>query len=396
MGGDGTARLSLLAASCWLAICNASSPEVRSVRVPTANGGDIPFRHVSLETAPVRGLVNRIVQDDQGFLWFGTNHGLLRYDGYEFRAFVHDAEDPNSISAVNVMALSKDRRGNLWIGSTDSVDRYDPASGIFKHFPIGSGSGCGPTGAVRDISEDRGGTIWLATDNGLKRLDPSTSKLDCYKHRDDDDSSIASNFVKTVVQSRDGTLWVATTPGLETVDPHTGKTGRRVTLRGPSGALLNLDGNKISVLEDHAGVLWISIPGQQECGSHEKSNAYVSSHPVLLQVTNSDVHWSWRPALTARLPSRQHAPSCFLRTGTSGALFGETACETQEGQPTRLGRQRWLHLGDIKVTGQPSATASRRCRCHPPREDRLTTAELEELAPLRKENRILQEEREIS
>ena len=259
-------RLSLLGAGCWLAICNASSPQVRSVRVPTVNGGDIPFRHVSLETAPVRGLINRIVQDDQGFLWFGTNHGLLRYDGYEFRAFVHDAEDPNSISAVNVMALSKDRRGNLWIGSADSVDRYDPASGIFKHFPTGGGNGCGPTGAVRDITEDRGGTIWLAADNGLRRLDPSTSKLNCYQHRQDDDSSVASNLVKTVVESRDGTLWVATTLGLETFDPRTGKTSRRVALRGPSGALLNLDGNKISLLEDHAGVLWISIPGQQECG----------------------------------------------------------------------------------------------------------------------------------
>jgi len=66
-----TVRLSVLAAGCWLAICNASSAQVRSVRVPIVNGGDIPFTHISLEKAPALGIVNRIVQDDQGFLWFG-------------------------------------------------------------------------------------------------------------------------------------------------------------------------------------------------------------------------------------------------------------------------------------------------------------------------------------
>jgi ligand-binding sensor domain-containing protein len=73
-------------------------------------------------------------------------------------------------------------------------------------------------------------------------------------------------FCQDCASIRDGTLWVATTLGLEAFDPRTGKTSRRVTLRGPSGASLALDGNKVSIIEDHAGVLWISIPGQQECG----------------------------------------------------------------------------------------------------------------------------------
>src|SRR6266849_9448702 len=261
-----TVRLSLLAAACWLAICNASSPQVRSVRVPIVNGGDIPFTHVSLEKAPALGIVNRIVQDDQGFLWFGFYHGLLRYDGYQFRAFLQEPEDPNSISGVNIRALFKDHTGNLWIGSSQSLDQYDPVKGVFRRFPMGASNACGPIGRVRDITEDRKGMIWLATDDGLKRLDPSTSKLNCYQHRQDDISSIASDFVKTVLESRDGTLWVAPPLGLETFDPRTGKTSRRVTLRGPSGVRLSLDGNKVSVLEDHAGVLWIPIPGHQECG----------------------------------------------------------------------------------------------------------------------------------
>ena len=258
-------RLSLLAAG-WLAICNASSPQVRSVRVPIVSGGDIPFMHISLEKAPALGIVNRIVQDDQGFLWFGFYNGLMRYDGYQFRAFLHAPEDPDNTSGVIVRALYKDHTGNLWIGSTNVLDRYDPASGIVKHFLTDAGNPCGPLSTVRDITEDRAGAIWLATDNGFNRLDPLTSKLSCYQHRQDDDSSIASNFVRTLLESRDGTLWVGTALGLEALDPRTGKASRRVTLRGPSGAPVSLDGNKVSLVEDHSGILWISIPGKQECG----------------------------------------------------------------------------------------------------------------------------------
>src|SRR6266436_6009207 len=104
--GD-TVRRGLLAAGCWLAICNASSPQVRSVRMPIVNGGDIAFTHISLEKAPALGIVNRMVQDDQGFLWFGFYHGLLRYDGYQFRAFLHEPEDPDSVSGINIRALFK-------------------------------------------------------------------------------------------------------------------------------------------------------------------------------------------------------------------------------------------------------------------------------------------------
>jgi signal transduction histidine kinase/ligand-binding sensor domain-containing protein len=260
-----TVRLALLTAAC-LTICDASSPQARSVRLPAVNGGNIPFTHISLEKAPALGIVNRIVQDNQGFVWFGFYHGLMRYDGYQFREFVQGPEDPNSISGANIRALFKDHTGKLWIGSSQSLDQYDPVKGSFRRFPTSSGNACGTIGIVRDITEDRNGTIWVATDDGLRRLDPSTSKLTCYQHRQDDVSSIASDFVKAVLESRDGTLWVATSLGLETFDERTGKTSRRVTLRGPSGRPLSLDGNRVSLFEDHAGVLWISIPGRQECG----------------------------------------------------------------------------------------------------------------------------------
>ncbi len=259
-----TTRVALMAIGCWSVICAGAQP-LRSLRVPMADGADIRFSHFSLETALVPGAIVRILQDDQGFLWFGTTHGLVRYDGYQFRVFVHDPANPNSLSGVNVAALIKDRAGNLWIGSEQQLDRYSPASGNFAHFLSDSGKAC-ESGVVRDITQDREGLIWLATDDGLKRLDPTTSQINCYQHRHYDDLSIGSNLVKSMLESQDGTFWVATIEGLDRFDRRTGEVTRRVTLRGPSGALLKLDGNKISLIEDHAGILWITIPGNQGCG----------------------------------------------------------------------------------------------------------------------------------
>src|SRR5262249_10350356 len=81
-----------------------------------------------------------------------------------------------------------------------------------------------------------------------------------------DDLSIGSNLVKSMIESKDGTFWVATIDGLDRFDRRTRRVTRRVTLRGPSGKLLKLDGNKISLIEDHAGILWITIPVNQEFG----------------------------------------------------------------------------------------------------------------------------------
>ena len=150
-----------LAAICCPAY-GANPQAARLVRVPVVDGADIHFVPVSLERATVRGIINRIVQDDRGFLWFGTNHGLLRYDGYQFRAFVPDSDDPNSIRGTSILALTKDRLGRLWVGSDQQVDKYDPITGVFQHILPDAANVCGPAGIVRDIAQDRQGIVWVA------------------------------------------------------------------------------------------------------------------------------------------------------------------------------------------------------------------------------------------
>ncbi len=78
-------------------------------------------------------IVDALLGDSNGFLWLGTINGLARYDGYEFKRFVHDPSDSSSINVSLISALFEDSRGNIWIGSNGAVDVYDPRTRSFQH-----------------------------------------------------------------------------------------------------------------------------------------------------------------------------------------------------------------------------------------------------------------------
>jgi ligand-binding sensor domain-containing protein len=80
------------------------------------DGKDIHFSRISTEDGLSQKRVSQIVQDDQGFIWFGSQYGLNRYDGYKFKVFKHEPGQTNSLSGMLISSLFKDRSGSLWIG----------------------------------------------------------------------------------------------------------------------------------------------------------------------------------------------------------------------------------------------------------------------------------------
>ena len=168
-------------ASLFHAPRSAASPAVHSViKLPIVEGRDLRFAHVSFGEGQSHGRISSIIEDDQGFLWFGTNSGLQRYDGYSLRAFRHDPANPKSLSGSYINALFKDRSGKLWVASDEYLERYDPATESFTRDPSLAG---GIEGWVWQISQDSEGMLWLATHAGLARLEPATWQTTRYKHR---------------------------------------------------------------------------------------------------------------------------------------------------------------------------------------------------------------------
>jgi ligand-binding sensor domain-containing protein len=192
-----------------------------SVRLPIVDGNGVRFTRLSVSEGLSQTRVAQIIQDDRGFMWFGTQYGLNRYDGYKFRAFVHDLQRPASIGCAFIHALFKDRSGMLWVGCDQSLDKFDPSTEEFTHYRIGSGESSIPLG-VFHISEDRGGMLWLATGAGLFRFDPRTGTTRPFRHDPNDSFSLDSNYIEWSGEDKSGTFWVGTDKGLDAFDRQTG------------------------------------------------------------------------------------------------------------------------------------------------------------------------------
>jgi PAS domain S-box-containing protein len=223
--------------------------EIAPVRLPVIEGKDIRFTRYSVEQGLSESRVEHVLQDHQGFMWFGTFNGLNRYDGYRFQSYKPEANNPNSIAGVYITALFQDRSGALWIGVDQELDRFDPVKQTFTHFHSNPNDPASLAGDVEHITQDRDGMLWIATRNGLDRLDPGSERFTLYRHDPSDPDSLATNDVRFVLEDRHGTLWVATAAGPDAFDRQTGKVTRHYPIsRYPA---LN------RMLEDRSGTLWL-------------------------------------------------------------------------------------------------------------------------------------------
>jgi signal transduction histidine kinase/ligand-binding sensor domain-containing protein len=228
-----------------------ASATTRPIRMPVVPGNDISFKQLE----NVRGLsqtrVLQIVQDDQGFMWFGTQYGLDRYDGYKFRVFTPVPGRVNSLSGAYIYSLFKDHAGLLWIGCDQSLERFDPATEKFTHYRIESDAPSRVPLTVVHISQDRTGTLWLATGGGLYGFDPGTGQITHhYIHDPHNPSSLSSNDLRSTGEDRSGRFWVMGRSNLEEFDRKTGKVTLRASL--PESGL-----DSGSFYEDHLGIFWI-------------------------------------------------------------------------------------------------------------------------------------------
>jgi streptogramin lyase len=164
--------------------------DTETIRLSVVEGKDIRFARISSSQGLSQVRVSDIVQDDQGFIWFGTWNGLNRYDGYNFKVFKHDPERPESLGGVYIYSLFKDRAGTIWVGTDQSLDRFDPLTEKFSHYHFDVPDSSGLPTTVNQISQDSSGMLWLSTRKGLFRLDPVTGKTKHFYHDPGDPSSL--------------------------------------------------------------------------------------------------------------------------------------------------------------------------------------------------------------
>ncbi len=183
--------------------------------------------------------IQALIEGRDGSLWIGTSGGLLRFHSGRFTAYTAQ----EGLSHNSITALCEDRQGNLWIGTFGGgLNRFKDG-----HFTVYTTK----DGLVNDfiwaLREDHEGNLWIGTNGGLARL--RDGRFTAYSQKD----GLAHDFVWSIYEGRDRSLWVGTTGGLMRL-----RDGRFTTYTKKDG--LSHEVVK-AVFEDKAGTLWIGTDG---------------------------------------------------------------------------------------------------------------------------------------
>lgn len=166
-------RYSFIAVSLIILLLNTSS--VFGKRNPY-------FIRLGVEDGLAQNTVYCILQDNRGFMWFGTKDGLSRYDGYRFKNYRNDKRDPNSIGNNCIRSLFQDFEGKIWIGTDVGAYIYHPDKDSFEYFDVETKDGIRIEKEVNDIKQDQNGVYWFAVDwQGVFSYNPARGELIFHK-----------------------------------------------------------------------------------------------------------------------------------------------------------------------------------------------------------------------
>ncbi len=217
---------------------------------------DLDFDHLSLQEGLSQSSVYCILQDRRGFMWFGTQDGLNRYDGHEVLVHKKDPVDSSTLSDNWVKDLKQDHSGTIWVATNKGLNAFDIAKQEFRHYlhtPRLENSISGDN--LNTILVDQSQMIWIGGQQGLDVLNPLTGKIKHYTSQDSAGDTLANRQVNCLIQDQAGFVWVGTEGGLSRIEPQSGAIQNflpgiqeNIGLRDPS----------VNVLyEDKGGNLWI-------------------------------------------------------------------------------------------------------------------------------------------
>lgn len=160
--------------------------------------------------------IRAIIQDQQGFIWFGTNDGLNRYDGKNFKTYTHIPNDSTTLSGSNINHIYETKKGILWIGGhSRGINRFDPQTGKFKQFLHKKDvPNTLSDNRIRGIAEDQWGNIWVGTQNGLNKITPNKNTIERIFPKEGQQGGLSNSAITGVYQDKKGNLWISTSDKL--------------------------------------------------------------------------------------------------------------------------------------------------------------------------------------
>jgi ligand-binding sensor domain-containing protein len=219
----------------------------------------IRFDHIS-SVEGFSNVVYCIHQDHRGFMWFGTQEGLLRYDGYTFKQYKNNLKNPTSISNNMVLDIHQDKDGVMWIGTEiGGFCYFDRKKESFIRCRYRNERDANPGHDIDSIFvfyQDRNGVFWIGTWGGLIRFDPLKQTWSRFVHDPGNPDTLKNNGILALCEDYEGILWVGTEEGgLSRFEP---KTGKFSNFFHQPDDLDSLSHNSVySIFEDSKRNLWV-------------------------------------------------------------------------------------------------------------------------------------------
>ncbi len=164
------------------------------------------FIHLTSDQGLSHDHINAICKGSHGFMWFATDDGLNRYDGYDFVVYRHQEKNSSSIRSNQVFDIVEGTNRMYWVGTDDGLDVLDRTKDVFHHIQSPA-----PGFAVHDVFRDRKDSIWVGSNSGLfvltkeAKLQEVATTVGPSKMRD---------FIYRIAEDREGNMWVASKQGV--------------------------------------------------------------------------------------------------------------------------------------------------------------------------------------
>jgi len=240
---------------------------------------NIKFNHLSVENGLSQSSVTCIFQDKKGFMWFGTQDGLNKYDGYNFKIFKNDPSDSTSLTENFIFSVWENTSDDLFIETQSGIlHQFNPKAESFQVVNKDSVNLIdAKLSTVRAYFEDPSGFVWsggLSKGTGLKRTDTKTGQNIIFRHDPNDPHSISDDKVYSIQRDRSGNLWVGTYNGLDMLDEQSGKF---IHYKNNPDNPNSLPDNWIwPIYEDSHGNIWIGTVKSGLCLFNKKSKSFVN------------------------------------------------------------------------------------------------------------------------
>ena len=194
----------------------------------------ITTENIKIEKGLSQNSVFCILQDQLGYLWFGTWDGLNKYDGYKFYVY----NKSNGLSGQTINALYEDKKGIIWVGTDEGLNKFDRKKQKFTHYLHNENN---PQSIVDNyittITEDKNENLWIGTNHGLSEFDKKAESFQNYLNYPGDNRGIRSNVINKMCFDDNDFLWIATNYGLIKFDKENNRSTRFYHIPTDTGSI---------------------------------------------------------------------------------------------------------------------------------------------------------------